>query len=154
MPAISPTPAQPARFMDLPVELRVQIYELLVVVGKIFFRTEYSPSEHRAYHRPSLSILRVSKAVHHEAEETYLTKNLFVLPSRFHDRMPYTSEEDFERGKYDLIRSPLFSQRGLQIIKLIDPQRHVLLLALHLSTRANDYWDGPPHSILMSIKST
>ena len=140
MPAIYPTSAQPFHSMDLPVELRIQIYEPIVVVGNIFFRAEYSSSEYKAYHRPSLSILRVSKAVHHEAEETYLTENLFVLPSRFHDRMPYTSEEYFKRGECDLIPSPLFSQRGLQMIKHV----YVDTSAEYLPVRPSHWIDDDP----------
>jgi hypothetical protein len=84
----SPTTSdQPFRFMDLPTELRLRIYGYLVVVGKVFYKPDDDSvfsnprfKDFRAYREPDLSILRVSKAVHKEAEEVYLSQNLFVLP--------------------------------------------------------------------------
>ena len=73
--------------MDLPAELRLQIYGHLVIVGKVFHKPDDDSvlsnprlKDFRAYRKPDLSILRVSKAVHKEAEEVYLSQNLFVLP--------------------------------------------------------------------------
>ncbi|KAG9206768.1 hypothetical protein G6514_000054 [Epicoccum nigrum] len=84
----SPTTSdQPFRFIDLPTELRLQIYGYLVIVGKVFYkpdddtvRSNLHRKDFRAYRKPDLSILRVSKAVSKEAEEIYLSQNLFVLP--------------------------------------------------------------------------
>jgi hypothetical protein len=81
---------QPFRFLDLPAELRCQVYEELVVVGKIFYTPEqYSIMNEKcfkdwtAYAAPELSILRVCTQIHQEAEELYLSKHLFVLPNFF-----------------------------------------------------------------------
>jgi hypothetical protein len=81
---------QSCRFFDLSFELRLQIYEYLLIPGKVFFTPdEYSiRKEHRyknkhGYQRPQLQLLRVCKQIHAEAEDVYLSKNLFVLPDYF-----------------------------------------------------------------------
>lgn len=73
------------RFLDLPAELRVVIYEHLVVVGKVYHVPlwmthvkEYSGWA--TFPGPALSILRVCKQIYDEAREVYIAKNTFVLP--------------------------------------------------------------------------
>ncbi|KAJ4407756.1 hypothetical protein N0V91_003726 [Didymella pomorum] len=64
----------PFRFMDLPPELRHQIYEQLAVVGRIFYTPDpYDQNEgirftdHEIMPNPSLSIL-----LHDKSEQIYL----------------------------------------------------------------------------------
>ncbi|KAH7086555.1 hypothetical protein FB567DRAFT_528250 [Paraphoma chrysanthemicola] len=115
---------QPFRFLDLPAELRMQVYEYLVVVGKVFytpdsFEESQDPrfKEWDYYPVPSLQILRVNKQIHREAEDLYLSSNLFVLPWNFEITAPFSS------SSYDLLpwvcRRPLFSSQGLKVIKNI-----------------------------------
>jgi hypothetical protein len=72
---------EPFRLMDLPAELRVVIYEQLLVVGKIFFKPNYNEIHQGVlfkhctkYRKPELQLLRVSKGFQNEAEAVYLTK--------------------------------------------------------------------------------
>jgi hypothetical protein len=76
-----PKDTAPFRFMDLPAELRIHVYEELVVVGKIFFtpssyevRESCRFTDYTKYRKPSLTILRVSKDIHKEAEDVYLSR--------------------------------------------------------------------------------
>lgn len=84
------------RFLELPAELRLQVYGNLVVVGKIFYspepycvQTETRFKDWKLYGRPSLQILGTSKGIRKEAEEVYTTKNLFVLPDLYQLRQPF-----------------------------------------------------------------
>lgn len=90
------TRQHPFRILDLPAELRLQILEYLVVVGKVFFTPGTSElcdslryKQWKDYRKPSLSILRVCKQLKSEAEEVYLAKNLFVLPQSFDKVVPF-----------------------------------------------------------------
>ena len=129
------------RFMDLPVELRLEVYKHLVVVGKVF----YTPDEfyeragprfdqHRIYQPPMLSILRVSKAVYSEAEDVYLTQNLFVLPFQFNECVLFADDEAIPAYR------PLFSEDAIKKI------RHVSIEisnrnARWASTMERSQWD-------------
>lgn len=71
-------------FMDLPTEIRLQIYEELVVVGKVFYipdkrrpmnrdRFAGDMSDYERYRKPALQVFGISKQIY-EAEEVYLSK--------------------------------------------------------------------------------
>lgn len=106
----------PFRFMDLPPELRLRVYEELVVVGKVAYITPTCSHEGsrrlREYRRPDLTILRVSRQAHWEAEKIYLSKNQFVLPLEFYKWAPFDKPCDERSGI-------LFSKRALNILKHI-----------------------------------
>jgi hypothetical protein len=115
---------QPFRFLDLPVELRIYVYEYLVLVGKVF----YTPDDYtvanekrfedwKSYHVPSLQILRVCKRVHAEAEELYLSKNLFVLPDFFNNEEPFVRPQQAPMNNTRVRRRPLFSKNAARFLK-------------------------------------
>ncbi|KAF9700876.1 hypothetical protein EKO04_001160 [Ascochyta lentis] len=119
----------PSRFLELPAELRLQIYEELVVVGKVFYTPGYKSlksyvrfKDYSNYTKPSLAILRVCKTTHKEAEDVYLSKNLFVLPPNFSLSQPFTNKQYFGHR-------PLFSTAAFARLK------HV---SIELSSRSPD----------------
>jgi hypothetical protein len=74
------TPLDAPGFMDMPTEIRLLIYEELLIVGKVFYkprRYEVNSGcrfiDHKKYRKPPLQIFCVSKQVHQEAEEVYLS---------------------------------------------------------------------------------
>ncbi|KAF2714020.1 hypothetical protein K504DRAFT_462464 [Pleomassaria siparia CBS 279.74] len=111
-------------FLDLPAEIRVKIYEEVLVVGKIF----YTPNDydiwngnrcrgHKLFRKPELQLLRVSKQIHAEAEPVYLSRNLFVLPIKWPDFQPFKELSHFHIRDMESNARHLFSVSGLSHIK-------------------------------------
>lgn len=106
------------RFLDLPADIRVMTYEEVVVVGKVFYTPNYHElsngkrcEDYERFRKPDLSLLRVCKQIHREAEAVYLSRNMFVLPVRWGYYHPFDGIEPAVKERY------LFSIAGLSLIK-------------------------------------
>jgi hypothetical protein len=112
------------RFLDLCTELRCQVYEHFVVVGKVFYtpddyavKTETRFKDCTLYKAPELQILRVCKQIHVEAEDMYLSKNLFVLPDFFMYHAPMNSRHVNAQGYIPFAKRPLFSAHAKSLLR-------------------------------------
>ncbi|KAF2030488.1 hypothetical protein EK21DRAFT_88812 [Setomelanomma holmii] len=119
------------RFLDLPAELRVQVYEYLVVVGKVFYTPDFYGEQDssrfelwREYAVPSLHVLRVCKQIRDEAEGICLAKNMFVLPFNFQMMFPFEYNVT-SCCKPEYQRRPLLSTAGLSMIKNISVSLYI-----------------------------
>jgi hypothetical protein len=112
------------QFLDLATEIRLQVYSHLVVVGKVF----YSPDDFTLandarfidrflYRKPQLQLLRVCQKIHDEAEELYLSQNLFVLPDFFQFRNPINLDSLCPSGHIPFPDRPLFSKNAAKWLK-------------------------------------
>lgn len=80
------------------MELRLKVYDEVLVIGKIFFTPQKFEYEKQArfkdwelYRKPELQLLRVCKIIHQEAEKVYLLNNLFVLPTELYSYSPFST---------------------------------------------------------------
>jgi hypothetical protein len=137
-------------FLELATEIRLQIYSYLVVVGKVF----YSPDDFTLvsdarfkgcflYRKPELKLLRVCQQIHDEAEELYLSKNLFVLPDFFHFRNPINLDSLGPSGHIPFPDRPLFSRNAAKWLKHVSISFNPRLPAPHMLGRSKwQYLDG------------
>ncbi|KAI9719274.1 MAG: hypothetical protein M1812_003604 [Candelaria pacifica] len=109
----TPKPVQKFdRFMDLPREIRMMIYEYLLVKGKVFPHANPNGDPRYAkweeYKRPEIQLFAVNHQVKLETEKMYYSKNLFVLPSGI---VSIAQTNDL------LFRSYLFPRASLEYVR-------------------------------------
>jgi hypothetical protein len=137
---------RPFRFLDLPAELRLEVYGYLVLVGKVFYTPDYYATRNekrfkdwQLYRTPSLGILCVCKQIYNEAEELYLSRNLFVLPDFF--KQPFSKRK--MPNRYDPNASldrPLFSSKWSNHVKNVSVAFNPRQLTLMTMNRQS--WAG------------
>ncbi|XTI92732.1 hypothetical protein V2W45_1208849, partial [Cenococcum geophilum] len=80
--------------LDLPAEFRAVIYEMVLVISKIFltlgsgWHSSARFKERNLHHGPAQP-LRVCKLWHKVIEPVYLSKNIFVLPLEWRLHSPF-----------------------------------------------------------------
>jgi hypothetical protein len=120
----------PFRFLDLPAEIRNEVYAYLVVVGSVFYTPDWY--EYKVggrfkgfdrYDKPSLQILQTCRKLHAEVEPFYLARNKFVLPSMLEFHQPLRSAEPHPPSLKDTLPQHasadrvLFSKKALTCVK-------------------------------------
>jgi hypothetical protein len=79
------------------------------VIGKVFYtpnkwdrNNQVRFDDWELYRTPQVQLLRVCKQIHGEAEQVYLSKNLFVLPTEFTEYAPFKDNVSRSRGSRSL----------------------------------------------------
>lgn len=155
-PALQVTAPPPHfRFMDLPVELRVMIYEEVLVVGKVFFTPDKHDlengkrcSDYKLFRKPELQLLRVCKQIQSEAEPIYASKNLFVLPLDWYNFEPVLSQRSLQyegTGKTSPVQRNLISAAGITHLRNLSFAMDYIPPSVHddfvISNFGSSFWE-------------
>ncbi|KAL8897362.1 MAG: hypothetical protein Q9207_007248 [Kuettlingeria erythrocarpa] len=125
---VVPVPDQPFRFLDLPLELRANVYRLLLYRTRSVVQMETNGTA--SYYHPEssdegpldLRVFAVSKQVYEEATTTFFTHNLIQinlgddLPPMFRNSAQASSSSLVSRVRRVEIRLPLY--RAMEIRRL------------------------------------
>ena len=86
-PEIMKSKKRTFRFLDLPLEIRMMVYEYALVVGHVFSK-EVAVSDKRhmgslSYERPATQLFLVCRQIKRECEPIFFSRNHFVIPVEF-----------------------------------------------------------------------
>ncbi|KAF2268324.1 hypothetical protein CC78DRAFT_576333 [Lojkania enalia] len=142
---------------DLPIELRVLIYEEVLVVSKVFFFPEYYRDctedrfiDHYLYAKPQVQLLRICKDMHKLGEPMYLFRNFFVLLHQWYLCSPIREVRSDDSLPEAHDRHMLFSAKGMEYVQHISTAFATNnTLKSHIT---KDVWDLNLPSVALSYR--
>jgi hypothetical protein len=122
------------------------IYKEVLFVRKVHYAPEeqLNAGRHcyeRGYEKPQLSLLRVCKQVHAEAEPLYLSMNLFELPDNFTECEPFCGLSDGRNRSWVFSEAAFHHVRNLSI-PFTTNQLRVTYYRTHWCTYEDHHGDG------------